>query len=152
MGVSVQARAATTATTAPTATMISFVDQASKFDSVAQNVVQPTVVGALNRASAATGVQIPPEVPLEHAGAACLGISLFFMGAGALLTLLGNRTGFLFLMLFLLPVTLLRHNFWDKTGDAYEHALRGFLMNVSLFGSLLLLYSSSGRAAPRRSN
>jgi len=72
-------------------------------------------------------------VPLLLAGAV-----LFEIGGGLSL-LLGFRTrlGALALFLFLIPTTLIFHNFWAHQGEAMQDQMQHFLKNVTIMGGLL---------------
>ena len=58
---------------------------------------------------------------------------------GGLLVLLGIqvRLGATILCLFLIPTTLLFHNFWDLEGAAQQLQMIMFLKNLSIFGGAL---------------
>jgi putative oxidoreductase len=70
-----------------------------------------------------------------------LGIACFLLVAGGLLLLFGwqGRVGALFLILFLIPVTLLMHNFWAATGEQAQQQLGHFMSNFGLVGGLLFV-------------
>ncbi|MCX6989804.1 MAG: DoxX family membrane protein [Chlamydiae bacterium] len=81
-------------------------------------------------------------------------LSIFF-AAAVFLKLLGGicvlfqwkaRFGAFLLLLFLIPVTVIIHNFWDKTGLARVEELVQFWKNIGIAGGLFLLlaYNSSG--------
>jgi putative oxidoreductase len=72
-----------------------------------------------------------------------LGAALFFSGVGSLLTVFGVKAGYFFLVLFLVPVTVMMHPFWDAQGDAAQEQMKSFLLNTSLTGALLALLGSS---------
>jgi len=64
---------------------------------------------------------------------------------GALLFLLGSKLGANMLMLLLLGVTPIMHNFWaasDSTVKATEMIM--FLKNVAIFGGLMMFTSTPG--------
>jgi putative oxidoreductase len=67
---------------------------------------------------------------------------------GGLSVLFGYRArlGAVFLILFLIPVTLIMHNFWDLTDPAAIMVQRTmFLKNLSMLGgALLIFYFGSG--------
>jgi putative oxidoreductase len=69
-----------------------------------------------------------------------LGALAFELG-GSVLVLLGFRArlGALLLLLFLLPTTLLFHNFWASTGAEGKSQMMQFLKNLGIMGGLLLL-------------
>jgi putative oxidoreductase len=62
---------------------------------------------------------------------------------GALSLIFGamTRLGALALIVFLIPTTLLFHDFWAQEGDAQRLQLIQFLKNLSLTGGLILLVS-----------
>jgi putative oxidoreductase len=72
---------------------------------------------------------------------------LLLMGAtllellGALLLFLGvkEKLGAFLLILFLLPVTFLFHQFWFVEGEAYELQLSLFLRNMAILGGLMMV-------------
>ena len=68
-------------------------------------------------------------------------LALFFEVIGALLLLLGcfYRIGALFLLIFLVPVTIFQYPFWFQIGDQYRLGCDFFLTNLALIGGLLLL-------------
>jgi putative oxidoreductase len=61
--------------------------------------------------------------------------------AGGLSILLGLKTrlGAGMLFVYLIPVTLIMHNFWAYTGADRVHQLENFLKNLAIMGGLLLL-------------
>ncbi|MCB1115924.1 MAG: DoxX family protein [Chlamydiia bacterium] len=70
-----------------------------------------------------------------------MGGAVFLEIVGALLILLGYKTriGAVFLLLFLIPVTLVMHPFWFRvSGEVYQE-LMVFLKNLSLIGALLFV-------------
>lgn len=60
---------------------------------------------------------------------------------GGLSLLLGckARCGALALAFFLVPVTLIFHDFWAYEGQAMEHQMQHFLKNVTIMGGLLIV-------------
>jgi putative oxidoreductase len=58
---------------------------------------------------------------------------------GALSLLLGYRTryGVAILLLFLIPTTLIFHDFWNYTGPEQQLQMIMFLKNLAIFGGLL---------------
>jgi len=62
--------------------------------------------------------------------------------AGAVLVLLGwkTRLGAVLLVIFLIPVTLIFHDFWAATPEDKQEQLFQFLKNFSTIGGLMLLY------------
>ena len=57
-----------------------------------------------------------------------------------------DRFGAFLLLLFLIPVTVIMHDFWDKTGLARGESLVQFSKNIGIAGGLFLLLAreSSG--------
>eukprot|EP01094_Clydonella_sp_ATCC50884_P021780 TRINITY_DN487_c0_g1_i1.p1 TRINITY_DN487_c0_g1~~TRINITY_DN487_c0_g1_i1.p1 ORF type:complete len:163 (+),score=47.86 TRINITY_DN487_c0_g1_i1:25-513(+) len=126
-----------------------FAHHVQNFDFLAQEVVGPKVVGLIEKAAEAAKVDIS-KVPLDEAGPVVLGIALFYMGAGSLLSVFNFRIGFLFLILFLVPVTLIIHPFWEAGAEAKEGELRSFLLNTSIVGGLMaLLFAPSAQSSPK---
>jgi putative oxidoreductase len=76
-----------------------------------------------------------PLVPLFLAGAIVLEV------VGGLSVLLGYkaRIGALLLLVFLIPATLIFHNFWALTGQEQQLQMIQFLKNVAIAGGLLLM-------------
>jgi putative oxidoreductase len=76
-----------------------------------------------------------PMVPLFLTGAI-----LFELGGG-LSVLLGFKTGTgaLVLAVFLIPATLIFHNFWTLDGMEQQMQMAMFMKNFSILGGLLLL-------------
>ena len=74
-------------------------------------------------------------------------VSLFLLGAivievlgGASIVLgLKARLGALALIVFLIPVTLIFHNFWAFEGQAMQQQVIQFLKNLSILGGLLFV-------------
>jgi putative oxidoreductase len=76
-----------------------------------------------------------PLVPLFLVGAIVLEL------AGGLSVLLGfhARLGAALLILFLIPATLIFHNFWALQGPEQQLQMIMFLKNVAILGGLLLI-------------
>ncbi|WP_420421915.1 DoxX family protein [Simkania sp.] len=70
-----------------------------------------------------------------------LGFATFFELAGSILLISGfcMRLGAIFLLIFLIPTTLLYHDFWFKIGGAKALELTMFMKNLALIGSFILL-------------
>jgi putative oxidoreductase len=64
---------------------------------------------------------------------------LLLFGGASLITGIRPWLGVAALALFLVPVTLIMHNFWTMQGLQAEIEQHAFLGNVGLFGSALLL-------------
>lgn len=61
--------------------------------------------------------------------------------AGGLMVLAGcyARLGALLLFLFLIPTTLIFHNFWAYAGDELQNEMQHFMKNLTIMGGLLLV-------------
>lgn len=68
-----------------------------------------------------------------------LGLAIAFELVGGLSVLLGffTRYGAALLVLFLVPATLVFHNFWDETGMAAQSQMQHFMKNLAIMGGLL---------------
>lgn len=69
-----------------------------------------------------------------------VGAILFELG-GALMLVLGwkLRWGALLLILFMIPATLMFHNFWAVDAAQYQNQLNHFMKNVAMIGGLLYM-------------
>ena len=69
--------------------------------------------------------------------------AIIFLILGSILIIIGykSRIGALLLLLFLIPTTLLFHNFWDLSGDQAAQEQINFMKNLSLMGGLIVLLS-----------
>ncbi len=74
----------------------------------------------------------------------------FFLYAAALVEIIGGlslllglktRWGSLLLLLFLIPTTLIFHNFWAVSPEAAQGEIINFLKNLAIFGGLLYTFS-----------
>ena len=83
-----------------------------------------------------------PLIPLLLAGAIITELT------GGLSVLLGWRArwGALLLFLYLIPTTLIFHDFWTFTGPEMQTQLVNFLKNLSIMGGLLLVAAYDGAA------
>lgn len=70
---------------------------------------------------------------------ALLAGALVFELAGAIMLILGWRVhwGALLLIVFMIPATLMFHNFWAVDAAQYQNQLNHFLKNVAMVGGLL---------------
>lgn len=68
-------------------------------------------------------------------------VATFFELIGALAVLLGvkEKLGATMLVLFLIPATILMHQFWFVEGPAREVQLSHFLKNLAILGGLLMI-------------
>ncbi len=99
-----------------------------------------------------------PAAPFFLAAAIALEIG------GGLAVLLGYqaRLGALALVLFLVPATLIFHDFWTYEGEARQNQMQHFTKNVTIIGGLLTLAAAGagrwsldaalGRRRPQRAN
>jgi len=73
-----------------------------------------------------------------------MGIAIFLEIVGGLLLLIGYkvRLGALFLLIFLVPVTLIFHAFWFEIGPDQHTDLVNFLKNLSIIGALIYLLAA----------
>jgi len=83
---------------------------------------------------AAVGIPYPETLAMFVGVAEILGALSLLLGAM-------TRLGALGLILFLIPATLLFHNFWAVAGEAQQEQLVNFLKNLGLAGGLILLIS-----------
>jgi putative oxidoreductase len=70
-----------------------------------------------------------------------LAMAILFESLGGLSVLLGYkvRVGALALIVFLIPATLIFHNFWDYQGMEMQMQMTNFLKNAAIMGGLTLL-------------
>lgn len=75
-----------------------------------------------------------------------LAVAIALEAGGALLVLLGFRArlGAWLLILFLVPVTLVMHNFWASAGNQRIADLLQCLKNLAILGGLLLVGAYGG--------
>lgn len=68
-------------------------------------------------------------------------MAILFEVGGGFLVLLGlkARLGALALLVFLVPVTLIFHDFWQYQGEAQTMQMINFLKNTAILGGLLVL-------------
>mmetsp|Transcript_32743 Transcript_32743/g.45442 ORF Transcript_32743/g.45442 Transcript_32743/m.45442 type:complete len:160 (-) Transcript_32743:194-673(-) len=101
-------------------------------------------------ASAKTGSDFKiPNVEDKH----LLMGAMFLEGAGALLYVFGSKLGARMLMLFLLIVTPIMHDFWniaDPKSSEYQMQLIMFLKNLAMFGSLMTYVAMKKESKAKR--
>jgi len=92
-------------------------------------------IGDWSGSAAAMAAQGMRAVPLF------LALAIITEIGGGLSVLLGfkARWGALVLICFLIPATLIFHNFWAFTGAEYRMQMINFLKNLAILGGLLLL-------------
>lgn len=91
-------------------------------------------------------------VPAPEAAVAMAGV-LLIVGGLSLLLGMAPRIGVAALALFLIPVTVMMHQFWGETGAARMADMVNFTKNFGLLGAVLMLvavpepwpYSVQGR-------
>jgi len=92
-------------------------------------------------------------VPLMLAGA----VAVELAAGGAVLFGCYARVGALALAAFLVPTTLIFHDFWAYSGDARMNQMQHFMKNLTIVGGLLVLaaygagrysFDARGRGAP----
>ena len=76
-----------------------------------------------------------------HMSPALLGLAAAVELAGGLSLLLGlgSRIGALALVVFLIPTTLMFHNFWAAPPDHQQEQMVNFLKNLAIMGGLLVV-------------
>jgi putative oxidoreductase len=67
--------------------------------------------------------------------------AIFCEVAGSLALVLGwkARWGALLLIVFMIPATLLYHDFWNAEAAQYRNQLNHFLKNLTIFGALIFV-------------
>lgn len=67
--------------------------------------------------------------------------AIFCEIAGGLALVLGwkARWGALLLIIFMIPVTLLYHDFWNVEAAQYRNQLNHFMKNLTIFGALVFI-------------
>jgi putative oxidoreductase len=83
-----------------------------------------------------------PLIPLLLAGA----ITTELAGGLSVLLAWKARWGALLLFLYLIPTTLIFHDFWGFSGTEMQTQLVNFLKNLSIMGGLLLVAAYDGAA------
>jgi len=75
-------------------------------------------------------------------------MAILFELCGGLSVLLGlkARLGAVLLILFLIPVSLVIHNFWAYEGQAMENQMQHFLKNLTIIGGLTTLTAAGAGA------
>lgn len=77
-------------------------------------------------------------------------ITIIIEVGGGLLLIVGKqiRWAALALSLFIVPVTLVFHAFWNAESAQFQDQLTHFLKNLAIFGGMLLLIERSGDSRP----
>lgn len=103
-------------------------------------------IGGLGKALASSALPMPGVIPLNIAGIPRYQLLAGMVAAveivGGLMILVGlkARWAALALFAFTLVATLLFHNFWAMSGDAFTQNLTQALKNLSIMGALLLIF------------
>jgi putative oxidoreductase len=97
--------------------------------------------------SAVAGMMASKGIPLASVA---LAITLVIEIGGGLLLLTGFKAQYaaMVMALFLVPVTLVFHNFWAFQGQQQQEQMTNFLKNLAIIGGLLVA-SSLGQPASR---
>ncbi|MDD4989585.1 MAG: DoxX family protein [Candidatus Pacebacteria bacterium] len=95
------------------------------------------------RADAMAGYAGSKHVPSPKVAVYVSGLLIFLGGAGVVLGI-SPEWSLAFIIIFLLPVTFIMHQFWKET-DGTQRALQttNFLKNIALLGAALMLLSVS---------
>jgi len=77
-----------------------------------------------------------------------LGIAILMELVGGLSVLVGfkARWGAIVLILFLIPVSLVMHNFWAYEGQMMENQMQHFMKNMTIIGGLFTLAGAGAGA------
>lgn len=101
---------------------------------------------------AGVGKLVNYEGTLQFMSSVGITMTPFFLIAAAAVEILGGlslllgyktRLGALVLLLYLIPVTIIFHNFWALEGTDRQEQLIMFLKNLAIFGGLLFVASSA---------
>lgn len=79
------------------------------------------------------------NVPMPKAAVIVTGLLLLAGGAGVVLGML-PQIAILLLLLFLLPTTLIMHDFWNAGEDEKMNEQINFMKNFALIGALLMFF------------
>ncbi|WIA12699.1 hypothetical protein OEZ85_006340 [Tetradesmus obliquus] len=106
----------------------------------------PKMNAALYRVEQYTGVRVPLEqemYPMLVFAAGCLEL------LGGVLFTLNLKLGAFLLMLFLVPTSLVMHNFWELEHGSPAHQIEfiNFMKNLCLFGAFLMFLNMPRQVA-----
>ncbi|KAF6255398.1 HR-like lesion-inducer [Scenedesmus sp. NREL 46B-D3] len=109
----------------------------------------PKMDAVLDRLQQSTGVRVPLQqatYPLLVLAAGCMEL------LGGVLFTLNLKLGAVLLMLFLVPTSLVMHNFWELEhgSPAQQIEYINFMKNLCLFGAFLMFLSLPRQAAPAK--
>jgi putative oxidoreductase len=104
----------------------------------------------LTQFSAVAGMMASKGIPLASVA---LVVTLLIEIGGGLLLLTGFKAQYAatIMALFLVPVTLVFHNFWAFQGQAQQEQITNFLKNLAIIGGLLAVASVSQAASRAKS-
>ncbi len=101
----------------------------------------PAGIGKISNFAGTAGYMAMHHVPLVHVA---LVLTIIIEIGGALMLIVGWKArwaaGILFL--WLIPVTLMMHNFWAVTGPAHQVNFIMFMKNISIMGAMLLVMAN----------
>jgi putative oxidoreductase len=97
---------------------------------------EPTVQSLAAELQKSLGRELPDPLP-----AVLLGIAAGVELLGGLMVLFGcgARLGAFALVLFLIPTSLVFHDFWTFTGEEQMNQMQHFMKNVTIMGGLLMV-------------
>jgi putative oxidoreductase len=101
------------------------------------------LIGGINKlthVADTAGYMASAGLPSTHALAVIAGLAEV-LGGIAILTGFLARLGALGLFVFLIPTTLVFHNFWDLQGMERQMQMVNFMKNLAVMGGLLLLFA-----------
>src|SRR5262245_770031 len=68
-----------------------------------------------------------------------IAVVIEFVGGLAVMTGVGARVGALALLVFLVPATLIFHDFWTLSGQERQEQRINFMKNLSIMGGLIMV-------------
>eukprot|EP00882_Tetradesmus_deserticola_P013858 GHRQ01014717.1.p1 GENE.GHRQ01014717.1~~GHRQ01014717.1.p1 ORF type:complete len:155 (+),score=33.73 GHRQ01014717.1:323-787(+) len=106
----------------------------------------PKMDAMLNRIQHYTGLRVPLQqdhYPMLVLAAGCMEL------LGGVLFTLNLKLGALLLMLFLVPTSLVMHNFWELERGSPAHQIEfvNFMKNLCLFGAFLMFLNMPRQVA-----
>lgn len=93
-------------------------------------------------AESMSGYAESKDIPMPTNSVYVSGAMLLLGGLGLVFGVLPHLS-ILLLILFLLPTTILMHDFWNVEGEAKQAEKTNFLKNLALVGALLMLLAIS---------
>ena len=95
-------------------------------------------INHLRATEALAGYAASKNVPLPKVSVILTGILMVLGGLGVGLGVFPHLA-LLLLILFMVPTTILMHDFWNAEGEARQNEQTAFLKNVGFIGALLML-------------